>query len=102
MLRRAPRTGDMALDMIFDASKSNRRLSWAVAKVGSQSGSQHAQTLSHVRRCPATIAAGEGHTGRREATPGGRRELIWEQEAAGSNPAIPRGSGYFPNLESIA
>jgi hypothetical protein len=31
-----------------------------------------------------------------------RMELIWEQEAAGSNPAIPTGSGYSPNLESIA
>ena len=28
--------------------------------------------------------------------------LLWEQEAAGSNPAIPTGSSYFPNLESIA
>jgi hypothetical protein len=29
-------------------------------------------------------------------------ELIWEQEAAGSNPAIPTGSSYFQNLEPIA
>jgi hypothetical protein len=32
---------------------------------------------------------GERDNGRHEATPGDRLELIWEQEAAGSNPAIP-------------
>jgi hypothetical protein len=28
-------------------------------------------------------------------------QLIWEQEAAGSNPAIPTGRRYFSNLESV-
>jgi hypothetical protein len=32
---------------------------------------------------------GERHNGRHEATPGDRLELIWEQEAPGSNPGIP-------------
>jgi len=29
---------------------------------------------------------------------GSGRELIWAQEAAGSNPTIPTGNNYFPNL----
>ena len=56
---------------------------------GSQSGSQHAQTRSGLRLRLATVTAGRHHVGRREATSGGSRELIWEQDAAGSNPAIP-------------
>lgn len=31
----------------------------------------------------------KAHIGRHEATSGGEVDLIWEQEAAGSNPAIP-------------
>ena len=56
---------------------------------GSQSGSQRAQSSGDARRRPATIDPGERHIGPREATSGDRLELIWEQEAAGSNPAIP-------------
>jgi hypothetical protein len=56
---------------------------------GRQSGSQRAQSLSHVWRCQAIVVAGGGHVERREATSGGWVELTWEQEATGSNPAIP-------------
>jgi hypothetical protein len=55
----------------------------------SQSGSRRPQALSYVKRRPASVVPGEGHIGRRLATSGGWVELIWEQEAAGSNPAIP-------------
>ena len=45
--------------------------------------------MSRVRQRQAIVVAGERHAGRRRATWGGWVELIWEQEAAGSNPAIP-------------
>jgi len=51
-----------------------------------------------VRLPPAIIAPGERYTGRRRAMSGGRLELIWEQEAAGSNPAIPT---RFSNVLSV-
>jgi hypothetical protein len=35
------------------------------------------------------VIAGRWPVGLSQATSGGRLELIWEQEAAGSNPAIP-------------
>jgi len=60
-----------------------------LTRLGSQCGSQHAQTVSHVLPYPASIAPGERHAGRHWATSGDRMTLIWEQEAAGSNPAIP-------------
>jgi len=56
---------------------------------GSQSGSQRAQPLSHVRRCQASVVPGERHARRCRASSGVWLVLIWEQEAAGSNPAIP-------------
>ena len=56
---------------------------------GSQSGSQRAQPSGDAERRPATITPGECHIGRREPTSGDWAELIWEQEVAGSNPAIP-------------
>jgi hypothetical protein len=56
---------------------------------GSQSGSQRVQPPGYVRRHPACVAAVQRHIGRRQPTFGYRLELIWEQEAAGSNPAIP-------------
>jgi hypothetical protein len=51
-------------------------------------GSQHARTRSGVRLRLATITAGGCHVGQHPATSSVRIELIWEQEAAGSNPAI--------------
>jgi hypothetical protein len=59
------------------------------AQVGSQSGSQRAQSLGHVRRRHAILVAGDSHAGRHRATSGVRVELIWEQEVRGSNPRIP-------------
>jgi hypothetical protein len=47
------------------------------------------QPPSHIRRRQANVGAGERPTGRHRATSSDWRELIWEQEAAGSNPAIP-------------
>ena len=67
----------------------NRQQPGSWAPGGSQSGSQRAQPSGDVRRRPATITPGERHIGRRRATSGDWVELIWEQEAAGSNPAIP-------------
>ena len=61
---------------------------------GSQCGSQRAQTLSYVRRRQTNVVLGEGYARRCQATSGGWVGLIWEQEAAGSNPAIPtKGAG---------
>jgi hypothetical protein len=61
---------------------------WA-ALGGSQSGSQRAQPSGDAERRPATITPGGWHAGRHRATSGDWAGLIWEQEAAGSNPAIP-------------
>jgi hypothetical protein len=55
----------------------------------SQSGSQRAQPSGDAERRPATITPGERLAGRHRATSGDWAELIWEQEVAGSNPAIP-------------
>jgi hypothetical protein len=43
----------------------------------------------HARQHLANVAAGQRHIQPRSATSSGRMELIWEQEVAGSNPAIP-------------
>jgi hypothetical protein len=56
---------------------------------GSQSGSRHARTRSGVGRRLASNAAGSRNAGQHPAISSVRMELIWEQEAAGSNPAIP-------------
>jgi hypothetical protein len=56
---------------------------------GSQSGSQRAQPSGDAERRPATVTPGERHVGRHQATSGDGAGLIWEQEVAGSNPAIP-------------
>jgi len=45
--------------------------------------------MSRAGPCQAIVIAGERHSRRRRATCGDWRELTWEQEAAGSNPAIP-------------
>jgi hypothetical protein len=58
-------------------------------RCGSQSGSQHVQTPGHVERLLPGIVPSDCHAGRHQATSGDRAELIWEQEAVGSNPAIP-------------
>jgi hypothetical protein len=67
---------------------------------GSQGGSHHAQPPGHIRRRRASVCAGERLAGRRRTTSSNRRELIWEQEAAGSNPAIPTDHVYFSNIVS--
>jgi hypothetical protein len=59
------------------------------ARLGSQCGGQRTQPLSFVRRRPASAVRGECHARRHRAASGNGRELIWELEAAGSNPAIP-------------
>ena len=65
---------------------------------GSQSGSQRAQSLGHVRRRAACIVSDGPDIERHGATSSARMELIWEQEAAGSNPAIPTGHRYFSTV----
>jgi hypothetical protein len=79
----APKTADACLPV----RRAEMGSPWLLEE--SQGGSQRAQALSYVRQCGASVVPGEGHTGRRRATSGGWVELIWEQEAAGSNPAIP-------------
>ena len=59
------------------------------ASGASQSGSQRAPASGHANRGLASVVPDERHTGRHGATSGGWVELIWEQEAAGSNPATP-------------
>ena len=72
-------------ELLFNRQKAGSR----AALGGSQSGSQRAQSSGDAERRPATIAPGERHTGRHRATSGDWAELLWEQEVAGSNPAIP-------------
>ena len=85
-----------------------RAICWPISNAGnaasggSQSGSQHAPASGHANRRLTSVVPGERHTGQPLATSGGWRELIWEQEVAGSNPAIPTGTRYFSNLLSIA
>jgi hypothetical protein len=68
---------------------------------GSQCGSQRAQTLSYIRRRQANVVLGEGYARRCQATSGGWVGLIWEQEAAGSNPAIPTDQSHYSKLSLI-
>jgi hypothetical protein len=56
---------------------------------GSHLGSQWRQTSAYVRPRSATIIASERHMGRCPAASSDRPGLLWEQEAAGSNPATP-------------
>lgn len=51
--------------------------------------SQRRQTRNDVRPQAAAVSAGRRRIWLRPATPGNRPELLWEQEDAGSNPAIP-------------
>ena len=73
----------------FSAQKGSACAAKSGGQGGSQGGSQQAQTQSDVRPCPATVIAGKRYARRRRATSSVRTALIWEQEAAGSNPAIP-------------
>ncbi len=64
-------------------------ISHANEMAGSHLGSQRRQVPAHARRRSAAVVTGERHAGRHPALSGDPRNLIWEQEAAGSNPAIP-------------
>jgi len=59
---------------------------------GSQSGSQRAQSPGRIGRRLASVFPARRHVGRSRAISGDAAGLIWEQEAAGSNPAIPTAS----------
>jgi hypothetical protein len=59
-------------------------------------GSHTAAAITAAEQPPAELrirasaaTAARCHAGRHQATSGGWVDLIWEQEAAGSNPAIP-------------
>jgi hypothetical protein len=91
------RTPAPVFDVLFARPKWRLRSSWSA----SQSGSQRAQTLSHLRRRQADVVPVERYAGRHQATAGDWMELIWEQEVAGSNPVIQTGSSCFPNSDSI-
>jgi hypothetical protein len=69
--------------------------SWTEPKAGAKVG---AQTSTDIEPRPAIVVAGDGHIGLRKATSGGLRELIWEQEAAGSKPAIPTDQSHSSKL----
>ena len=68
---------------------TDRKWLWAALGVGAKVGANvhsHQATSGDSQPC---VAAVQRHIGRHQATSGDRVELIWEQEAAGSNPAIP-------------
>jgi hypothetical protein len=72
------------------AGRSGRsKVSGAKEIAGSQVGSQRGATLGDTRPRPAIIGGGERHIRRCQATSGDGGDVLWEQEAAGSNPAIP-------------
>ena len=52
-------------------------------------------TLGDVQRASSQVDA---HAGRHQAMSSVRMKLIWEQEAAGSNPAIPTDCKDFSNV----
>jgi hypothetical protein len=72
-------------DNVFELSN----ISHANGIPGSQVGSQWPPTPSDVWPWLAIVIARQDHTGRHRAMSGDPSDLIWEQEAAGSNPAIP-------------
>jgi hypothetical protein len=73
----------------FEVLFKRREPGYRAALGRSQSGSQRAQPSGDAERRPATITPGEPHIRRHRATSGDWAQLIWEQEVAGSNPAIP-------------
>jgi hypothetical protein len=86
---RSPGTEHLDLACGIRSSVQQAGAGFLAALGGSQSGSQRAQPSGDAERRPATITPGERHIGRHRATSGDWAELIWEQEVAGSNPAIP-------------
>src|SRR5262249_575 len=76
--------------------------SYANGILGSQVGSQWGPVPSHVQRWLAIILAAQRHTKRHQATSADYLVLIWEQEAAGSNPAIPTRSEHMSILNDSA
>jgi hypothetical protein len=56
---------------------------------GSQVGSQSGPAPSHVQPWSDIVIAAQWHVRRHRPTSGDCLVLLWEQEAAGSNPAIP-------------
>jgi hypothetical protein len=65
---------------------ANRRRLAALTGSGSQVGSQRAATQGDARPRAATEAAGERHTGPRQATPSDSWSVHGMQEARGSSP----------------
>ena len=80
--------GPRPVSRSYDWPEPSARRQFGVgAKVGGPS--QRAQLSGLIRRRLANVVPGRWCFGRHRATPGDGLVLIWEQEAAGSNPAIP-------------
>ena len=69
---------------------------------GASQGSQWRQTQGNIGPRRATITAARSRLWLSRATPGYGSDLIWEQEAAGSNPAIPTRSEHMSILARFA
>jgi len=89
LVTRVIRSGRFA--QLFDVSN----ISQANGFAGSHVGSQQSPTLSNTRRQRAVIVAAHTYAGQHLAPTGDPTDLIWEQEAAGSNPAIPTRSEHM-------
>ena len=76
-------------------------ISGANELAGSQVGSQGGPTSGDARPRPAIIGAGGCHARPCQATPGDGGDVLWEQEAAGSNPAIPTSSEHMSILVAL-
>jgi hypothetical protein len=91
-------------DLVLACARGQAR-SWEVSGAngisGSQVGSQQGPTSSDTRLRSAIIDAGQRCIGRCQATSGDGGDVLWEQEAASSNLAIPTSSEYMSILVKI-
>jgi hypothetical protein len=77
-------------------------VSCANSVCGSQVGSQSGPVRGHVQLQVAIILAAQRHVRPHWATSADPLFLLWEQEAAGSNPAIPTSSEHMSILERLS
>src|SRR5450432_1834208 len=100
----ASSAGALIAGILFWPRQGQAR-SWKVSGAngisGSQVGSQRGQSLGDTRPHPAIIVAGEWHIRRCRAMSGDGRGVLWEQEAASSNLAIPTSSEHMSILVKI-
>jgi hypothetical protein len=89
-------------DAVAPSRKPPGSIATWLALGGSQSGSQHAQPPSNVRRRPASIPPGERHAGRHEATSGDRLELIWSRRCPENCGIVPGAPPSAPHDEGLS